>query len=54
MAEGLVDHKLVKALNFIAGRRKAALMFWFLSYLVILDVVCRYLPLFLLYINIKR
>ena len=45
---GLVDRKLVKApSNFIAGRPKAALLFWFL---VVLDVVFRYLSLFLLYI----
>ena len=36
--------------NFIACRPKAALLFWFL---VILDVVCRYLSLFLSYINTK-
>ena len=35
---------------FIAGPPKAALLFWFL---VILDLVCRYLSLFLLYINKK-
>ena len=34
--------------SFIAGRPKAAL-----GFLVILDVGCRYLSLFLLYINIK-
>ena len=37
--------------NFIADRPKAALLFWFFS--VFLDVVFRYLSLFLLYINIK-
>ena len=48
---GLVDHKLVKApSNFTAGRPKAALL---VGSLVGLDVVLRYLSLFLLYINIK-
>ena len=36
--------------NFIAGRPKAVLLF---CSLVIIDVVCRYLSLFLLYINIE-
>ena len=36
--------------NFIAGRPKAALLF---GSVVVLDVVFRYLSLFLLYINIK-
>ena len=51
----LVDCKLVEAIpptsNFIAVRPKAALLFWFL---VILDVMWRYLLLFLLYIKIDR
>ena len=49
---GLVDRKLVEAppSNFIAGRPKAALLFYSL---VILDVVFRYLSLSLLYINTK-
>ena len=48
---GLVDHKLVQApSNFIAGRPKAALLFWSL---LSLDVACCYLWLFSLYINIK-
>ena len=48
---GSVDRKLVEApSNFIAGRPKAAPLFWFS---VVLDVVFRYLSLFLLYINIK-
>ena len=47
--------KLVEAprpSNFIPDRPKAAHLFLFF-FLVILDVVCRYLSLFLLYINIK-
>ena len=50
---GLVDRKLIKApppSNYIAGRSKAALLF---CSMVILDVVCRYLSLFLLYISMK-
>ena len=55
---GLVDRKLVEAppppppppSNFIADRPKAALLFGSLE---ILDVVCSYLWLFSLYINIK-
>ena len=44
----LVDRKLVEALcNFIAGRPKAALLFWFFGDF---SVVCCYLLLFLLYI----
>ena len=35
----------------IAGRPKAALLFWFFG---VLDVVLRYLSLFLLSINIKK
>ena len=52
---GLVDRKLVEAppppppQQFIAGRPKAALPF---GSLVIVDVVCPYLSLFVLYINI--
>ena len=51
---GLVDHRLVKAppppvILLLAGPRR---LFWFGS-LVVLDVVFRYLSLFLLYINIK-
>ena len=50
---GLVDRNLVKApSNFIAGRPKAALLFWFF-----VDFRCG-LPLFIvvlvLYINIER
>ena len=50
---GLVDHKLVTPpclpSNFIAGRPKAALLFWFFS-----DFKCSVpLSLFLLYMNIK-
>ena len=37
--------------NFVAGRPKAALLF---GSLAILDAVCRYLSLFLLYIDIKN
>ena len=50
---GLVDRKLVKAIppsNFIAGRPKAALLFWFFGDF---RCVCRCLSLFLLYININ-
>ena len=43
-------NKLKSPSNFIAGRPKAALLFW--SFLVLV-VVFRYLSLFLLYINIK-
>ena len=57
---GLVDRKLFQAprppshpSNLIAGRPKAALLFWSFGSLVILDVVCRYLLLFVLYINIE-
>ena len=42
---GLVDHKLVQAVIFIAGRPNAALLFWFFG-----DYI---LWLFTLYINIK-
>ena len=42
--------KLPPPSNFIAGRPKAALLF---GSLVILDVVCRYLSLFVLYINLE-
>ena len=51
---GLVDHKLVKdpppPSNFIAGRPKAALLFWFFG-----GFRCgfRYLSLFLFYVNIQ-
>ena len=37
--------------NFIAGHPKAALLFWFFGGL---DVVFRYLSVFLLYINTKN
>ena len=48
---GLVDRELLEApSNFIAGRRKALFCF---GSLVILDVVFRYLSLFLLYINME-
>ena len=49
---GLVDHKLLKAPAFVllaAPRR----LFCFCS-LVIVDVVCRYFSLFVLYINIEK
>ena len=47
----MVDRKLVKApSNVIASRPKRLFCF---GVLVILDVVCRYLSLFLLYINVK-
>ena len=46
------DSKLVQApSNCIAGRPKTVFCF---GSLVILDVMCRYLSLFLLYINIKN
>ena len=51
--EGWSTRKHVKARptsNFIAGRPKAALLF---GSLVILDVVCHFLSLFLLHINTK-
>ena len=45
---GLGDRKLVQApSNFIAGRPKAALLFWFFG------DFSRYLSLFVLYINIE-
>ena len=51
LGRGLVDRKLVEAPSkFIAGHPKAALLFWFFS---VLDVVCRYLSLFVLNINIE-
>ena len=41
--------------NFIAGRPKAALLFWFFGFgSTILDVVCCYLWFFSLYINITK
>ena len=48
---GFVDRKLVQAPSiFIAGRPKAALLFWFFG-----DFRCGVrLSLFLLYINIKK
>ena len=49
---GLVDRKLVKApSNFIAGRPKAALLFWFFSDF---RYGVPYSSLFLLYLNIKK
>ena len=45
---GFTANYLKPPSTFIAGRPKAALLFWFFG-----DVVCRYLSLFLLYINIK-
>ena len=48
---GLVDRKLVQAPTyFIAGHPKAALLFWFFG---VLDLVCCYFLLLLLYINIE-
>ena len=49
---GLVNRKKLKRppSNLIAGRPKAAFLFWLL---VILDVACRYLSLCLLYLNIE-
>ena len=52
---GLVDRKLVEApppSNFIAGRPKAALLFWFFG--VFRCGVPLFIVVLVLYINIKR
>ena len=50
---GLVDRKLVEATPPVIILLAVPRRLFCLGSLVILDVVCRYLSLFLLYINIK-